>query len=314
MPLHGHALPQLSGSLYLMDAGLETDLIFNRGITISEFAAHTLLTSDEGRAALTQYFEPFLALARDMNTGFILHSATWKAHRHWASAMSATIVELREANRESLRFIADLRNKFASRSNPIVLNAIIGPRGDAYRSNITILAAEAEDYFSEQIDWLTETEADMVSGMTFSQASEGIGFVRAIRGAAMPAAVSFTVETDGRLPNGQKLGDAVREVEAATDGYCAYFMINCAHPDHFGSALLNDEGWEHRVRGIRANASRRSHAELDRAKELDIGNPAELARQYRNLRARLPNLTILGGCCGTDYRHIEQICSACLRA
>ena len=222
--------------------------------------------------------------------------------------------ELRNANRESLQFISDLRDRFAGHSKPVMLNAIIGPRGDAYSSNIAMPAAEAEEYFGEQIDWLTETEADMVSGMTFGQASEAIGLVRAARSAGMPAALSFTVETDGALPNGQSLGDAVQEVDAASDGYCAYFMVNCAHPDHFGGALLNGEGWEHRLRGIRANAPRRSHTELDHARELDTGDPRELARQYQILRSRLPNLTILGGCCGTDYRHIEQICSLCLRA
>jgi S-methylmethionine-dependent homocysteine/selenocysteine methylase len=309
MPRYRHALPQLSGDLFLTDAGLETDLIFNHGIEIREFAAHTLLSSEIGRAAMTRYFGGFLALARDFDAGFILHSATWKAHRHWAGALGATGAELKLANEESLRFIADLRKRFADNSKPIVLNAIIGPRGDAYKPDAVFSTQEAEDYFSEQIGWLLRTEADMVSGMTFNQASEAAGFVRAARRARMPAVLSFTVETNGRLPTGQSLGDAVREVEAASGEYCSYYMINCAHPDHFSPAL-EDAGWTRRIRGLRANASRRSHAELDSSTELDAGDPDELARQYRSLAARMPWINIFGGCCGSDLRHVARIAEA----
>jgi homocysteine S-methyltransferase len=306
MPRYRHALPQLSNDLFLTDAGLETDLIFNHGIEIREFAAHTLLSSESGRAAMTRYFQAFLALAGDVDAGFVLHSATWKAHRHWAIALGATSAELKAANEESLRFIADLRQQFAENSKPIVLNAIIGPRGDAYKGDAVIPVHEAEDYFGEQIGWLVGTEADLVSGMTFNQASEAAGFVRAAHRAGMPAALSFTVETDGRLPSGQRLGDAIRDVDATSDRYCAYYMINCAHPDHFAPAL-EDADWARRIRGLRANASRKSHAELDAAAELDAGDPDELANQYRSLAARMPWINIFGGCCGSDLRHIARI-------
>lgn len=303
------ALPQLNGGLFLSDAGLETDLIFNHGIRIHEFAAHTLLLSEAGRDALTRYFESFLTLARNVNAGFILHSATWKAHRHWAQALGSTVGELKAANQESLRFIAGLRTRFAIGSRPIVLNAIVGPRGDAYKPDIVISAKEAEEYFCEQLSWLVSTDADMVSGMTFNQSSEAAGFVSAARRVGLPAVLSFTVETDGRLPNGERLGDAIRTVDINTGGYSSYYMINCAHPDHFLPALENAD-WTRRIRGIRANASRRSHAALDGAAELDSGNPDELADQYRALSARMPWINIFGGCCGTDLRHIAKIAAA----
>jgi S-methylmethionine-dependent homocysteine/selenocysteine methylase len=312
MPRYRNALPQLSNDLFLTDAGLETDLIFNHGIKIREFAAHTLLFSDSGRAAMVRYFEGFLSLARDFDAGFMLHSQTWKAHRHWASALGATGAELKAANEESLRFIADLRNRFASNSRPIVLNAIIGPRGDAYGPNVVISTREAEDYFSEQVAWLARTEADMVGGMTFNQASEAAGLVRAARRADMPVAISLTLEIDGRLPSGQSLGDAIREVDAASDGYCSYYMINCVHPDHL-SPVLEEAEWTRRIRGLRANASRRSHAELDASTELDAGDPDELAAHYRFVAARIPWLNIFGGCCGCDLRHVARIAEAIFR-
>ena len=209
MPAYRNALPQLSGDLFLTDAGLETDLIFNHGIEIREFAAHTLLPSPEGRAALIRYYEGFLRLAGEMKTGFILDSVTWRAHAHWADALGAGKEELRAANEDSIRLLADLRRRFAGNAGPIVLNAVAGPCGDAYKPEIRIPVEDSERYYAEQLGWLAETEADMATALTFNQAGEAAGFVRAARGVGLPAVVSFTVETDGRLPSGQRLGEAI---------------------------------------------------------------------------------------------------------
>ena len=306
MALYRNALPQLSGDLFLTDAGVETDLIFNHGIEIREFAAFTLLPTPDGRAALTRYFEGFLSLAKEKEVGFILDSVTWKAHRHWAKNLGAEIAELRAANEESIRFIADLRARFSSNTKPIVLNAVVGPRGDAYRPDAIIAMEAAEDYFSEQLGWLAATDADMISALTFNQAGEAAGLARAARAVGMPTVISFTVETNGALPTGQSLAEAIAEVDEQTGGFPAYYMINCAHPDHFAGALT-DAPWARRIRGVRANASRKSHAELDAAPALDAGNPRELAGQYRELAERMPWLNVFGGCCGTDLRHVTEI-------
>lgn len=309
MPRYRNALPQLSGDMFLTDAGLETDLIFNHGVEIREFAAHTLLPSSEGRAAVTRYFEGFLDLAKERNAGFILDSATWKAHTHWARDLGTDPVELRAANEHSIRFISELRDRYSQNAKPIVLNAIVGPCGDAYRPEIAISSDQAEAYHAEQLGWLAETEADMVTAATFNQASEAAGLARAARSTGLPAVVSFTVETDGALPAGQSLADAIAEVDEASDSYPAYFMINCAHPEHFSKVLL-DAPWARRIRGVRANASRKSHAELDEAPELDSGDPVELASQYRQLAERMPWLNVFGGCCGSDLRHVTEIARA----
>jgi homocysteine S-methyltransferase len=301
-----HALPQIHGDLFLADGGIETDLIFNGGIEIREFAAHTLLPDTAGRRALEAYFRSFLRLAEELGAGFILDSQTWKAHPHWADDLDASEDELRRANEDSIAFISTLRDEFPSNEKPIVLNAIIGPRGDAYEPSSDIAAHEAECYHSQQIGWLAETEADMVTATTFTQAGEAVGFVRAAVAADMPVVVSFTVETDGSLPTGQPLGDAIRQVDEETDSAAEYFVVNCAHPDHF-FGVLRDAPWARRLRGLRCNASRMSHAELDEAEELDDGNPAEMAAQYLEIRRRLPWLNIFGGCCGTDLRHIAAI-------
>ena len=222
------------------------------------------------------------------------------------SSLQASNVELRAANEDSLRFIANLRERFSGNAKPIVLNAVIGPRGDAYKPEAEIAMEAAEDYFTEQLGWLAATEADMVTALTFNQAGDAAGLVRAARTAGLPVVVSFTVETNGALPTGQSLSDAINQVDENTNGYPSYFMINCAHPDHF-AGVLRDAPWARRIRGVRANASRRSHAELDSATELDPGNPTELAGQYRELVSLMPWLNVFGGCCGSDLRHVTEI-------
>ena len=309
MPRYRNALPQLSGDIFLTDAGVETDLIFNHGIEIREFAAHTLLPIPQSRAALSRYFEGFLSLANQQNAGFILDTVTWKAHRHWAEKLDATDDELKAANEDCVRFISELRDRFASNAKPIVLNAVIGPRGDAYKPEAVISTESAEQYYAQQLGWLAATEVDLVSALTFNQAGEAAGLAKAARNVGLPAVISFTVETNGALPNGQSLAHAIAEVDAATGQYPAYYMVNCAHPDHFSGAL-QDAPWARRIRGIRANASRRSHAELDEAPELDAGNPQELAQQYRTLADRMPWLNVFGGCCGSDVRHVTEIARA----
>ena len=309
MPRYRNSLPQLSGDIFLADGGVETDLIFNHGIEIREFAAHTLLPDPKGRAAMTRYFEGFLNLARQQGTGFILDTVTWKAHRHWAEKLGATDHELKTANEECVRFIADLRARFPDNAKPIVLNAVMGPRGDAYRPEAVIAMEDAEVYFSQQLQWLAATEIDMVTALTFNQSSEAAGLVKAARNVGLPVVVSFTVETNGGLPTGQVLAEAISEVDAATDRYPSYYMINCAHPDHFGGSL-QDAPWARRIRGLRANASRKSHAELDAATELDAGSPHELGQQYSALADRMPWLNVFGGCCGSDLRHVTEIARA----
>ncbi len=309
MARYRNTLPQLSGDLFLMDAGLETDIIFNHGVEIPEFAAHTLLFDPKGRETLVNYFREFLSLAGATGAGFIFDSQTWKAHMHWAKDLGASEDDLHKANHEAIAFISELRNEFSENAKPIVLNGLIGPRGDAYAPEEQIAAHEAEQYHSKQIGWLTETEADMVTALTFTQSDEAIGVVRAARAAELPIVVSFTVETDGNLPTGQPLGAAIQAVDDATEQTAAYFMVNCAHPDHFFH-VLGDEAWTRRIRGIRCNASRKSHAELDQSEVLDDGDPVELGEQNRAIKERLSWLNVFGGCCGSDLRHVTQIAKA----
>ena len=303
---HRSALPQLEGGLFLTDGGLETTLIFLRGRDLPAFAAFDLLKDDEGTEELRRYFDPYLEEAAKRGAGFILESPTWRASPDWAEKIGYTPEQLDRMNRRAIELMEELRGTPAPDDAPVVISGCVGPQDDGYRPAGTMSADTARDYHSTQIGTFGDTAADMVTAITMTYPDEAIGVAQAARDAGLPAAISFTVETDGRLPNGQGLGEAIEEVDEATGQGPAYYMINCAHPTHF-EAILADEAWRERIRGLRANASTMSHAELDEAEELDDGDPADLGARYAGLRARLPHLSVLGGCCGTDHRHLASI-------
>ena len=286
--------------------------MFLDGVELPAFAAFPLLADEEGRQRLRRYFEPYLRLATERGAGFVLDTPTWRANADWGEKLGYGAEALAAINRASVAFAQELRDAFATERTPVVVNGVVGPRGDGYRVEAAMAAEEARGYHAAQVGAFRDAGADMVSAITMTYAEEAIGVAQAAAAAGMPVAVSFTVETDGRLPSGQALRAAIEQVERATAGAPAYYMVNCAHPTHFEGALAEAGPWRDRIRGVRANASRKSHAELDAATELDIGDPAELGRQYRDLRGRLPKLSVFGGCCGTDHRHIAAICDACL--
>lgn len=309
---HREQLPQLDGDLFLTDGGIETSLIFHRGLELPLFAAFDLLKDEAGTRSLRDYYEPYVALARERDLGFILESPTWRASPRWAAELGYSEEELDELNRRAIRLMEEIRSGSVG-EGPCVISGCVGPHDDGYSPSVSLSPEQAEEYHSTQISTFSETTADMVTAITMTYPDEAIGVARAASSRAMPVAISFTLETDGRLPSGDALGDAIRVVDEATSGTVAYYMINCAHPTHFEEVLHADEPWRQRVRGLRANASTKSHAELDEAEELDEGDPSDLGHRYATLRESLPNLNVLGGCCGTDERHVASIRDACLR-
>ena len=303
-------LATLSGRPFLTDGGLELVLIFQQGLDLPHMSAFPLLESVEGRARLDAYAEPYLALARARGAGYVHETPTWRGSWGWTAAMGYSKARTAELTRLTVELGRDLAGR-----NPdleIVVSGNIGPRGDGYAPDRLMTAEEAADYHDHQIGAFAEAGADVATALTITHAGEAAGIVLAAREAGLPAVVSFTVETDGRLPSGQRIGEAIEEVDARTAGHAAYFGINCAHPTHFACALLAGEAWRERIGMIRANASKKSHAELDCSETLDEGDPLELGRQYAALKDLLPRMTVLGGCCGTDHRHVAAIARACL--
>jgi homocysteine S-methyltransferase len=305
-------LPQLRDRLFLTDGGLETTLIFHNGVELPSFAAFDLMRTQEGRAMIRAYMERYISIARRDGLGFVLEGPTWRASPDWGEKLGYSPEALKAVNVEAVEMLADLRAAHESPESPMVVSGCIGPRGDGYDPGCIMTAEEAEAYHAVQIGWLAEAGADMIGALTITNIPEAIGIARAAQKSGLPVMISFTLETDGKLPAGDTLRAAVEAVDEATGNAPAYYMINCAHPTHFAGMLAEGGAWLKRLRGLRANASKRSHAELDSAPDLDDGNPAELGGEYRDLLRRHGQLTILGGCCGTDHRHIEAISHACV--
>ena len=308
MTKYRDSLPQISKDLFLTDGGLETTMTFLKGFELPHFAAFPLLENQKGIQALEEYYKSYIDIALEKDVGFILDSPTWRASSDWAKKLGYSDESLADINRKAIKLLANIRERFENEKT-MVISYCIGPRGDGYNAEKMMSEDEAQKYHEVQINTISQTEADMISAITITYSKEAIGIVHAAKRARMPITISFTVETDGRLPSGETLKEAIEKVDSASGNYPAYYMINCAHPTHFVNQLTKNEDWTRRIRGIRANASTKSHAELDQSDKLDEGNPVELGDHYRNLRKILTDLNVLGGCCGTDHRHIKEMCS-----
>jgi len=287
-------------------------MIFDEGIELPSFASFVLLRDARGREALTRYFDDYLELARRHRVGFALDTPTWRANPAWGAELGLAAEEIDSVNRDATLFLDAIRRAHETPDTPIALCGTIGPRGDAYSREGTMSVIEAEHFHGRQVATFRQTPADLVAALTLAYAEEAIGIVNAARAVGLPVVISFTVETDGRLPSGQALGAAIEQVDAATDGAVAYFMVNCAHPTHVSAALAHGGSWRERIGGLRPNASRKSHAELDESTEIDRGDPAELGATFRDLLGQLPSVRVLGGCCGTGPAHVASICEYCL--
>ncbi len=299
-----------NGKKFITDGGIETTLIYKNGIDLPEFAAFTLLQHESGYKILRKYYVDYIREAKKHGCGFVLESATWRTSRGWGSKLGYDTHDLRQANIALVGLLKDLRREYEDVTTPMPISGCIGPMGDAYEKHGPADAGLAEQYHFEQVETLKQAGVDFVTAFTFTDTGEALGLVQAAQQAGVPVVIGFTVETDGRLPSGESLENAINKIDFSTRQYPAYYMINCAHPSHFNGVLDPKKQWVHRIRAVRANASNKSHDELDEMTTLDEGNPETLGRQYRQLKRLLPNLTVYGGCCGTDHRHIHEIIKA----
>jgi S-methylmethionine-dependent homocysteine/selenocysteine methylase len=315
MSKYRNRLPQLADRLFLTDGGLETTLIYHDNVDLPYFAAFDLLKDEAGTQVLRRYFARYAHVARSRGAGIVLEAPTWRANPDWAAKLGYDANTLADANRKGVGLLLEVRAAFETRATPVVISGNLGPRGDGYRPDARMSVDEARTYHGAQVRTFAQTDADMVAAFTMNYVEEAIGIGLAAKDDEMPVAISFTVETDGRLPSGDALAAAIERTDRETGGWPAYYMINCAHPSHFEAIVRGADGdgrWRERIRGLRANASAKSHAELDASTELDLGNPIALAEEYQALRTWLPKLAVVGGCCGTDHRHVEAIADSCL--
>jgi len=289
---------------FVTDGGLETDLIFNHGVDLPDFAAFPLLDQEDGRKLLADYYADYAAIAAAAGAALVLEGPTWRASPDWGSRLGYDAAALDRVNRESIEFLQELGSRWGGALSSVVVSGQVGPRGDGYRPGAAIDPDEAADYHRPQLASFQAAGADRATALTLTDPGEAIGISRAGADLGLPVAVSFTVETDGRLPGGSTLAEAVAAVDAACPP--AFYYVNCAHPTHVARGV-DDGAWRERVHGLRVNASTMSHEELDESEVLDDGDPAQLAHEVAELRRQLSALSIIGGCCGTDARHVAAM-------
>jgi S-methylmethionine-dependent homocysteine/selenocysteine methylase len=304
-------LPHESADLFLTDGGLETTLVFLEGYDLPCFAAFDLLKEEKGYQAIKNYYKRYLKIARDFKTNFILESPTWRANPDWIEKTGYPASAIAEVNKKAIQLLVDLKREFEKGISNIVLSGCVGPRGDGYKPENIMTTEEAQKYHAAQIGIFSQTPVDMITAVTMNYVEEAIGIARAAGAVNLPVVISFTVETDGKLPTGMRLKEAIAQVDQNVLPPPIYFMLNCAHPNHFSQELLagRSEEWTNRIKGLRANSSCKSHAELDESTELDRGNPQELGEEHKRLKAAFEQLNVFGGCCGTDEEHVLAIAS-----
>lgn len=292
---------------FVTDGGLETDLIYHHGFDLPEFASFPLLDDVRGRDTLERYYDGYAAIAAAHGVGLQLDTPTWRANPDWGAAVGYDAAALDRVNREAVELLRGVADRWSDRVGESRVSGQVGPRGDGYRPGAAADPDEAAAYHRPQLAAFAAAGADLASALTLTDVGEAVGVVRAARDVGIPVWVSFTVETDGMLPDGTTLAEALRvtDEQAAPDA----FMVNCAHPDHVARGVGDDGPWE-RVRGLRVNASSLSHEELDAMTELDAGDPVALTAAHARLEELLGGVDVVGGCCGTDATHVAALWEA----
>ncbi|MBB4802740.1 S-methylmethionine-dependent homocysteine/selenocysteine methylase [Flavobacterium nitrogenifigens] len=299
--------PTDSDELFITDGGLETTLIFLQGFDLPFFAAFDILKHEKGYEAIKEYYRRYLEIAKKYKTNFILESPTWRANPDWIERIGYFRHQLQELNEKAVALLHDLKAEFENDIKTILISGCIGPRGDGYVPENSMTIEESELYHAEQIKIFSQIPVDLISALTMNYIEEAIGIVKAAEKFNLPVVISFTVETDGKLPTGMHLKEAIEKIDNSVNIPPLYYMINCAHPSHFGNQLNENENWVKRIKGFKANASCKSHAELDESTVLDRGEPTELGKEYKKLKDLFPHFNVFGGCCGTDDEHVSEI-------
>ena len=310
-----------SGARFLTFAGGETHLLFQQGFPLREFCAFEVLRDDRAFERMTNaVLRPIIDAAAAGGFGVITDCFLWRASPDYMAKLGYAPADVRRFNHEGVAMVRRLLLAAASRPGghpgPLVLAADPGPRGDGYKLDAgqRLDAEAARAYHMPQLAALAETDVAVVTALTMTSVAEAVGLGRAARDVGLPLIISPTVETDGTLPDGTSLGEFVTRVDEALGGDPLFYMVNCAHPTHvertLEAARQRGEPWLKRFRGFRANASAKSHQELDEATELDRGDVADLAARVAGLRGRY-DLWAIGGCCGTDAEHLGAIAAAC---
>lgn len=303
-------LPQLTSSkLFLTEAGIETTLIYRKNINLPSFSTLPLLSTEEGTENLLSIYQDYINTALTHSTGIVLETRTWRGSPAWASKLGLSTSQVLNLNRAAVTILRDLRHGAETPSTPIVISGTLGTLQDAYQDSTgTVSITLAQENYRSQVHVLAQEGVDMLSIMTVTNLNEAIAAVTVAREFNLPIHVSFSIETNGRLQGGRTVDDVIREVDHLTESYTTYFGVNCAHPRHIMAALQGvSKEVRSRIGSIRGNASLKSHQELDNTLVLDRGDVSVYVGEFDGLLNILPELKVVGGCCGTDEEHLDAL-------
>ena len=299
--------PRAAGRLYLTEGGTETEVLYKWGFELPEFAMFPLLDDPKADSVIEGMFDRYFEAAEATGAGMLLNAHDYRASPDWASKLGYSAEQLTDFQHRVIGFLDAMRTKYRGRVDPVYVAGCIGPRGDAYGTGGEITEEEAEAYHAVQINNLKGTAADMVIAVTFSNIAEAVGVIRAAAAAKMPIGVSFNIGPDGRLRSGPTLAEAITATDAATEGKAAWFGTNCAHPIEFAPALADPGDWRKRLRYVRPNAAKTDKLALCKLGHLEDGDPVELGNEMAEALREFPSVDIVGGCCGTDERHLKEV-------
>ncbi len=308
----GNKLPQLNGKICLTEGGIETYMQYKKGHELRSFCLFDLMNDPKAVADLRVYHERLIEVALKHKVGAILDGIHYRTSKDWGELLGYSAQGLKDITIQGIEFYKDLARQYETADSPMPISGVVGPRGDAYAVGHIMSADEAQDYHSEQLETMKLAGADFATALTFNQVYEAIGVARAAHELDFPVVISFALGANGKLKTGPGLGEAITAVDQATNAAPAYFMVNCTHPVDFAPAFDQPGRWTNRLRGLRPNASSLAHGVLCQLGHLEEGNPAELAQQMAAMAERFPHISVWGGCCGTDYAHIDKIAAALL--
>jgi len=302
-----HSFPsQKEGRFYLTEGGTETELMYKHGFELPHFAMFPLLENPEATSRMKEMFRSYLEVAAKHKTYALMGGLDYRASPDWGKLLGYSPEGLAEANLQSIEFLREIAKEYTSEIPGILIQGLIGPRGDAYQRNTTITENEAEDYHSVQLETLRKSNVDLALAITFNNIPESVGVARAAAKIGVPLAISLSLDSTSKLNSGPTLVEAITTIDKETDQSPEFYLINCSHPVEYEPAIEPGD-WISRVRGVRPNASKMEKLALCKIGHLEEGNPVELGQLCGDLAGRYPHMDIWGGCCGTWNNHLDEI-------
>jgi homocysteine S-methyltransferase len=259
------------------------------------------------RAALSGIYRQYLDIGLKYNLPLLLSTPTWRASRE---RIEKAGYEKTDVNGDNFRFLDGIRKSYGHYANKIVICGLLSCRGDAYSQSEALTSNDAHEFHSWQANRLAETGVDFLLAATLPALSEATGLATALAATGKPYIISFVLRSEGTLLDSTPLKDAISIIDTDVNPTPIAYMANCTHASIFKSAMMHDINSSatvrKRVEGLLANTAALNPEELDDSEELVEEDPQIFGKSVASLHGEL-GLKILGGCCGTDGRHIDNL-------